>query len=225
MLESREGRRQFVCWSGSVVLHLAMLFVGLSLLLKAPRVTVQAGETSTEIELIAELPVHAPPVPVLLPVVPTAPHPAPPPMPTPVPLQATRPAPQEELAIEPKPTPVKPQAPASHAAEAPVRKVVVTKSSSAAQGAIPAQPDELRNEPPAYPEESREAREEGLVVLRVEVSAGGDPLSVAILHSSGYFRLDQAARRAVQQWKFRPGTEGGAAVRSEVDTPVRFRLE
>ena len=99
------------------------------------------------------------------------------------------------------------------------------KASPAAQGVTQAQPDDLHNDPPLYPEESQAAHEEGVVILRVEVTAAGLPASVSILKSSGYFRLDQAARRAVEHWKFRPAVAGGAPIVSEVDTPVHFTLE
>jgi protein TonB len=82
----------------------------------------------------------------------------------------------------------------------------------------------LHNEPPEYPEESRVAREQGVVILQVEVTAAGEPANVSILQSSGYFRLDQAARHAVQHWKFHPAMTAGIPVSCEADVPVRFEL-
>jgi protein TonB len=76
-----------------------------------------------------------------------------------------------------------------------------------------------------YPEESRIAQEQGIVMLRVEVTAAGEPVSVSILKSSGFFRLDQAARRAVQHWKFHPGMTAGIPVPSEAEVPVHFKLQ
>jgi protein TonB len=61
--------------------------------------------------------------------------------------------------------------------------------------------------------------------LRVQVTAAGEPASVNILNSSGFFRLDQAARRAVMDWKFHPGRAAGLPVPSEVDVPVHFKLQ
>jgi protein TonB len=103
--------------------------------------------------------------------------------------------------------------------------ITSTAPSDPAKGTTEALTDDLVNEPPTYPEESRQAHEEGLVILRVEVAESGEPVSVSILHSSGYFRLDQAARRAVQHWKFHPATASGIPIHSEVDTPVRFKLQ
>lgn len=70
------------------------------------------------------------------------------------------------------------------------------------------------------------AREQGVVVLRVEVTAAGEPTQVSVLQSSGFFRLDQAARQAVRHWRFHPAlAAGGLPVASEADVPVRFKLE
>ena len=99
------------------------------------------------------------------------------------------------------------------------------ETGSASKGAIQAQPDDLHNEPPEYPEESRTAREQGEVILRVEVTAEGEPARIDVLQSSGFFRLDQAARQAVRYWKFHPALIAGAPVSSEADVPVRFKLE
>jgi len=101
----------------------------------------------------------------------------------------------------------------------------VKEATSASKGAIQAQPDELHNEPPEYPEDSRATREQGTVIFRVEVTAAGEPATISILKSSGYFRLDQAARRAVQHWKFHPGMTAGIPVSSEADVPVHFKLQ
>ena len=108
---------------------------------------------------------------------------------------------------------------------APHKASPAKEPSSAAMGAIQAQPDDLHNDPPEYPEESRIAREQGVVVLRVEVTATGEPAKISLLKSSGFFRLDQAARRAVQLWKFHPATTAGLPVASEADVPVHFKLQ
>ncbi len=98
-------------------------------------------------------------------------------------------------------------------------------TSRASRGAIDAQPDELHNAPPEYPEAARVAHEEGTVILRVEVSAGGTPTHVSIQQSSGYSQLDRAAREAIEHWKFHPALVAGMPVSSEADVPVHFKLE
>ncbi len=85
--------------------------------------------------------------------------------------------------------------------------------------------DYLRNPPPAYPPLSRRLGEEGKVLLRVQVSAEGEPLRVDIQTSSGYSRLDDAARKAALRWRFMPARQGGTALSSWVDVPVKFSLK
>jgi protein TonB len=86
------------------------------------------------------------------------------------------------------------------------------------------QPVVIRNTPPIYPETARRAGWEGRVTVRVEVSADGLPMSVALQKSSGYGILDQAALRAVKTWRFQPRTMGGVAMAGTVDVPVNFTL-
>jgi protein TonB len=78
--------------------------------------------------------------------------------------------------------------------------------------------------PPAYPEIARRRGQQGRVVLRVDVSAEGMPVTVTVAESSGYASLDAAALTAVQRWRFVPATRGGAPVPAVADVPVRFRL-
>ena len=81
-----------------------------------------------------------------------------------------------------------------------------------------------RARPPRYPPQSRRMREEGTVVLRVLVSASGDPLDIQIETSSGHRRLDQAAQDAVKKWKFNPGRRSGQPVEGWVLVPINFSL-
>ncbi|HRE17577.1 MAG TPA: energy transducer TonB, partial [Rhodocyclaceae bacterium] len=62
----------------------------------------------------------------------------------------------------------------------------------------------LANPPPPYPGMSRRLNETGRVLLRVKVSPEGLPTDIDIAQSSGYPRLDEAAREAVRGWKFIP---------------------
>ena len=97
-------------------------------------------------------------------------------------------------------------------------------ASAPVKGARGAIPDYLRNPPPAYPEPSRLAHEEGVVMLVVDVGHSGNPTGVRLQQSSGFTALDQAAIRAVRDWKFRPATTAGMVVASSVSIPVRFEL-
>jgi protein TonB len=84
--------------------------------------------------------------------------------------------------------------------------------------------DYLQNPKPAYPPLSRRLGEEGRVVLRVRVSAQGLPIQIEIKQSSTFPRLDDAARAAVERWRFIPARQGSEAVDSWVLVPLSFGL-
>lgn len=86
-------------------------------------------------------------------------------------------------------------------------------------------PDYNLNPPPPYPELARQMRQEGIVMLSVDVDKQGEAVSVKIVQSSGFRLLDQAALKAVRHWKFQPGKLGDIVVESVVHVPVRFRLQ
>lgn len=82
----------------------------------------------------------------------------------------------------------------------------------------------LNNPAPVYPNMSRRLREVGTVQLRVRVSAAGEPMDIQLAKSSGYPRLDDAAKAAVQKWKFEPAKRSGGAIEAWVIVPVEFSL-
>lgn len=82
----------------------------------------------------------------------------------------------------------------------------------------------LNNPAPAYPQVSRELREQGRVVLRVRVSSEGLPVDIQIHASSRCWRLDQAALAAVGAWRFVPARQGDTPVDAWVLVPVSFTL-
>lgn len=82
----------------------------------------------------------------------------------------------------------------------------------------------LNNPAPTYPRFSRRAGEEGRVLLKVLVTAGGNAETVSIAKSSGFKRLDKAAIRAVERWRFVPARKGGEALSAYVLVPVKFSL-
>ena len=80
------------------------------------------------------------------------------------------------------------------------------------------------NRPPEHPFAARRRGLEGRVLLRVEVDRAGAVERVTVTGSSGHGLLDEAARRAVGEWRFLPATVAGEAVSGAVDVPVSFRL-
>ncbi|WP_414041719.1 TonB family protein [Acidithiobacillus sp. M4-SHS-6] len=88
----------------------------------------------------------------------------------------------------------------------------------------PSIPAYAHNPAPDYPQSARWEGEEGTVVLRVLVNSSGLPEKITVARSSGYTSLDRAAEKAVQRWRFTPGTRDGKAVAMQVEIPIRFRL-
>ena len=84
---------------------------------------------------------------------------------------------------------------------------------------------EFGNKPPEYPRHARRHGLEGRVVISVTVSASGRPRKVRIEETSGIEVLDDAARKAIEKWRFSPAYRHGIAVDSNVVIPVVFRLE
>ena len=77
---------------------------------------------------------------------------------------------------------------------------------------------------PVYPQLARASGWEGTVHMRVVVSPTGLPSMVEVKKSSGYEVLDNAALKAVKDWRFSPARDGAFAVRSELELAVQFRL-
>lgn len=96
---------------------------------------------------------------------------------------------------------------------------------SSAGAVSEAKPKYMRNPAPAYPEQSRKNREEGVVLLAVDVDAAGRPKEIHIKNGSGYTLLDESALNTVRRWKFEPAKIGSLKVESKVEIPIRFQLE
>lgn len=114
--------------------------------------------------------------------------------------------------------------------ETPPAAVVVSKAPAAAAKVEPIEPPHfdvgyLNNPRPAYPPMARKLGIEGVVLLRVDVSAKGTPDRIAIAQSSGASLLDEAAIRAVQGWTFVPARRGDSPIPHPVEVPIRFQLK
>jgi periplasmic protein TonB len=80
----------------------------------------------------------------------------------------------------------------------------------------------VRPPQPVYPSESTRRRERGTVLLRVLVDALGRPAQIQVERSSGFSRLDEAARTAVEKSLFRPYEMNGIAQPAQVLIPIEF---
>ncbi|MCL2178793.1 MAG: TonB family protein, partial [Cystobacterineae bacterium] len=75
-----------------------------------------------------------------------------------------------------------------------------------------------------YPEEARKAGVEGTVRLRLWVDAQGKVNRVKVLRGVGY-GLDEAAQKAIAQFKFKPAKKGGKPVPINISFDFHFFLD
>ena len=78
---------------------------------------------------------------------------------------------------------------------------------------------------PDYPSASRRLEEEGTVGLKFLIGADGRVLQAEIEKTSGFPRLDEAARNALSKCQFRPGSIDGKAEQSWASIKYTWRLE
>jgi protein TonB len=161
--------------------------------------------------------------------------------PTPVkikPVEPEKPAAKVRPKPVAKPKPLPKAPPSERAVQAPpepppVKAVAKTAAPTASKPAkaqpAPVQPPSaaakgLRNPAPVYPQMSRKKKEQGTVWLLLEVKADGTVGDISIKQSSGFSRLDQAARQAVKKWQFEPAKQNGKNIDFWYEMPVNFSL-
>lgn len=199
----------------------------------APPPTVQALATP-------DVPQVAPPAPATPAAAPDIPVP-PVPLPTPaVPQLAEvhipKPEPSRRSPAPPRHTPPPRRVAVAHAApstQAPASPTAaetpapIVQATAQAAPVVPARPlsGMASDAPPVYPDSARRRGEQGRVLLRVNVSAEGRPVEVAVAQTSGFPALDQAAQDAVRRWRFVPASQAGVPIAAVADVRIRFRLE
>jgi len=213
--------RRSAALSAVAALHGAALLVAFGLAVR-PELARPLQALSVRLLEIAPTPPRSEPAPAKPPVVVPAPARKPLPAPPPVVVAAPSAAVAPSFAVAPPA--------AAHPADAPAAPPAPV---SAARGEVRGEArsearfdaDYLRNPKPVYPPMSRRLGEEGKVLMRVRVSAQGLPLAVEVRQSSGYARLDEAARAAVERWRFVPAQQGSEAVEATVLVPLAFALD
>jgi len=183
-----------------VLLHFALLWAIQSGL--AHKV-VQVAKVVVQAELISEVTPSLPPPPA-----PKPPPPAPPPPPTAPVVTTPSPAAIQLPAAPAVAAPVAPPAPAAPA----VRTSAVIQA-----GATCAKPD--------YPSASRRLEEEGTVTLKFLIGVDGRVMQAEVEKTSGFQRLDEAARNALSKCQFKPGTVDGKPEQSWASIKYTWRLE
>jgi TonB family protein len=76
---------------------------------------------------------------------------------------------------------------------------------------------------PDYTEQAREAKLQGMCVLKLIVGADGKPRDIRVIRSLG-MGLDEKAMAAVSQWTFAPATKDGMPVPVQISVQVVFKL-
>ncbi|WP_293748354.1 energy transducer TonB [Limnohabitans sp. Rim8] len=115
---------------------------------------------------------------------------------------------------QPAPTP----APATAAAPAaPARAAPPTRTPASVSAAQCDKPD--------YPSASRRMEEEGTVSLRFLVGVDGKVIQSEIEKSSGFKRLDEAARAGLSKCRFQPATVDGRPEQAWASMKYTWRLE
>jgi TonB family protein len=84
-------------------------------------------------------------------------------------------------------------------------------------------PEAITKVDPAYPQDLMHDRVEGVVVLYAVIHADGSVGEVRVLEGFDD-RLNENARKALAQWRFRPGTKDGTPVDIEAVVRVPFKV-
>ncbi|MBU6339594.1 MAG: energy transducer TonB [Rickettsiales bacterium] len=83
----------------------------------------------------------------------------------------------------------------------------------------------LQNPAPHYPFDAKRKGQHGKVMLKVKVTKSGTAALVEVFKTSGYSSLDEAAKNAVEDWRFVPAYIGAEAVEAVVLVPIEFQLD
>ena len=217
--------RNIVIATTVVVFHVAVLWALQNGLLRRTVEMVVSADILTRIIEIEPPRVAAPPPPPLQPQpskpAPKTPTRPPPPMPVAIP--DPLPAPNAPIGeLEPQPpaaavaAPVAP-APAPPAPPAALRLVEIT----------PGETEYILPPRPVYPALSKRRGEAGVVMVAVYYSASGHARRAEVLKSSGFERLDHAAREAVLASQVTPFRGAGVSEDTQflLKAPINFVLE
>lgn len=214
----RRGRTDWLALAIAVVLHGGLLFLAMALVPETARsFALRPVMISATVYVEAPEPVVVPPK-----IVPEKPRV----QKVPAPVLAI---PEDVATPEPVEVPVEPQQedpvppPEAQALPEPAPEELVA---TAPPPVLPPRydADYLDNPAPSYPVVSRRLGEQGTVLLRVYVDAGGAPARVELKQSSGYARLDGVALSTVKRWRFVPARQGTSALGGWVIVPISFNL-
>ena len=206
----RGTRKHVIGLTAVVVLH-GLLFWAINSGLARKFVKVIKGPVEAILleETKPDIPPPPPPPPKNLP-------PPPPSYVPPVDIQVSSPTPTNAIAaVSNTPQPVAPPSPLPVQSNPPPAPPVQTAAVISASSC----------EKPEYPSASKRLEEEGTVQLKFLVGADGKVLESAVEKSSGFRRLDEAARAGLSKCQFKPATVDGKPQQSWASMKYTWRLE
>jgi len=98
-------------------------------------------------------------------------------------------------------------------------------SSEGANTSARAVPKLVKSPKPRYPSESIRLKQEGRVIVNIEVLENGSVGQASIAQSSGFSALDQSALDAVKNWQYTNGSGSGQFVQQWVRASIVFELK
>jgi protein TonB len=216
----RTPRKLVIGLTAVVILH-GLLFWAINSGLARKFVKVIKGPV--EAVLLEEAKPDIPPPP---PPPPPPPKNLPPPPPAYVPpaeIQVAAPSPVNAIAaVSNTPLPVAPPSPSPSPSPLPVQSTPQPASPPVQTSAVISASS---CEKPDYPSASKRLEEEGTVQLKFLVGVDGKVIESAIEKSSGFRRLDEAARAGLSKCQFKPATLDGKPQQSWASLRYTWRLE
>lgn len=212
-IEPHDSNRRFTGIGIVIVLHIVLVYALLNGLARKIVEVVQAPLETKIIEEVKPPPVDKPPPPP-----PPRLSAPPPPFIPPPEVRVDVPVPQNTItAVSNVKPPVE--------APVPVARPAVVAPAPAPPAKTAAVVDARNCAKPEYPPASLRAQETGLVVLQFLIGVDGSAIESKIEKSSGFRRLDEAARHALALCRFKPGTEDGKPVQSWARIEYQWKIE
>src|SRR5688500_3320330 len=84
-------------------------------------------------------------------------------------------------------------------------------------------PEKYRHVSPGYPPDAQRSRISGLIVMEATIDPKGNVIDLVVVR--GVRELDDAAMKAVSQWKYRPATRDGKPIPVIMTVTVTFSVD
>jgi periplasmic protein TonB len=102
--------------------------------------------------------------------------------------------------------------------------LAIATVSAAEEAAFDVRPVPVKTPPPQFPSAMQREGVSGVVAVRVVIDETG-AVSECSVSKSSHAEFEQPAVSAVKNWKFKPASKGGVAVKASVVIPIKFTHE